>query len=107
MLLRWWRAPCPRIGRQLHPTAAAIRTRPVVALGTRRTVDLRTSPVEALRPATTGLGTASPGGADVSRLPVVDAAVLPGVMAVVVVAAASPVEVAAERRAQPGVLLAQ
>ena len=105
MLLRWWRAPCPRIGRPLRPTAAALRTRPAVALPTLPAVDLPTRPGEELRPATTRLGTASPGGADVVRLPAVAAAVLQGAMAVVV-AAANPVEVAAGLRAQPGVMLA-
>ena len=64
--------------------------------------------MEALRPSTTGLGIASPGGADVGRLPAVAAAVLPGAMAIVaVVAAASPVEVAGVIRAKPGLMLAQ
>ena len=95
VLPRWWRVPCPRIGRPLRPTAAALRTRPAVALRTRPVVALRTRSVEALRPATTGLGIAFPGG-DVARLPAVAAAVLQGAMAAVVSAAASPVEVAAE-----------
>ena len=90
---------CPRIGRPLRPTAAALRTRPAVALRTRPAVDLQTRPVEALRPATTVLGTTSPGGADVARLPAVAAAVLQGAA---VVAVANPVEVAAD---QPVVML--
>ena len=93
------------MGRPLRFTAAALRTRPAVALQTRLAVDLRTRPVEALCPATAGLGTASPGGATVARLPAIASAVLQGAMSVV--AAANPVGVAAELRAQPGVMLAQ
>ena len=108
VLLRWWRAPCLRVRRPLHPTAADLRTRTTVALRTRPAVDPRTRPVEALRPATTGLGTASPGSADVARLPAVAADVLQGAMAdVVIVSAPSPVEVAAVLRAQPGVMLSE
>ena len=61
--------------------------------------------MEAIRPGTTGLRTASPGGADVARLPAVAAVFLQG--AAVVVAAANPVGIAAELRAQPVVMLAQ
>ena len=89
----------PTGNNQGQAAGAALRTRPAVALRTRPAVDLQTRPVEALRPATTVLGTTSPGGADVARLPAVAAAVLQGAA---VVAVANPVEVAAD---QPVVML--